>query len=301
MARGDGIWLAYSLDGTIMVPFGDRVKCLEHAVANQLTYRRADFGVNLLTTPAQRAAPAPAGSLAAATGTKGRKPSACSVCGLQGHRRGSARCKGADTDMRHLVEDPESPAFSPVVRERYALRTERHPFDQATTSNPDGPVLTYCRQCGERAEASIHDTTERADHSAAFGIDALRASADRIAAGEQAPAGSPGATLGPSALLDHLALTEARASVELDRDQTHVVESHLVQLDSGDVVTRAEVERRWAEDGGPHPDDYGPGPAVAPQADDLDPADQAAETRAAANPADLDNDLSGLDEFRADQ
>ena len=223
MARGDGIWLAYSLDGTIMVPFGDRVKCLEHAVANQLTYRRADFGVNLLA--ARRPPPIPAAD------AKPRKRPACSVCGQPGHRAGSPRCQG-----------PAGQIIGPFPE----TSTERQArIDQM--AGPGRPV---------------------------FGIAALRASADRIAAGEQAPAGSPGATLGLSALLDHLALNEARASVELDRDQTHVVDGPVTvgapQPDLGPGAPAAATDCDCTGDGDWHPRGSG-GCKHPPGGNGLDP------------------------------
>lgn len=48
MPPRDGVWIAYSLDGTVIVPIGSEIACLRFAVANQLTYKRVTYGENLL-------------------------------------------------------------------------------------------------------------------------------------------------------------------------------------------------------------------------------------------------------------
>jgi hypothetical protein len=51
MPRGgprDGVWIAYSLDGTVVVPIGSELACLRFAVAHQMTYKRVAYGDNLL-------------------------------------------------------------------------------------------------------------------------------------------------------------------------------------------------------------------------------------------------------------
>lgn len=60
-SRGLGIrsavHLAYSADFTMIVPFGNEIEALRHAVANQMFYKRAAYGQNLLDSPS---APKPA-------------------------------------------------------------------------------------------------------------------------------------------------------------------------------------------------------------------------------------------------
>jgi hypothetical protein len=48
---GRGVYLAHSPDYTVIVPFGNELECLRYAVTNQLTYKRAPYGENLLDTP----------------------------------------------------------------------------------------------------------------------------------------------------------------------------------------------------------------------------------------------------------
>jgi hypothetical protein len=48
---GRGVYLAHSPDMTVIVPFGNELECLRFAVENQLTYKRAPYGQNLMSTP----------------------------------------------------------------------------------------------------------------------------------------------------------------------------------------------------------------------------------------------------------